>query len=159
MCRLDIFCVKIRRIFKIRLKCMRKFPKFRTIFLTSTPSPHDFSDPYWPPEQCPTREYAKIKKCFLQNAIFHFLLFFSPFLNSTQSEFGRYKDEFKHCTPPVMVSLASSTLSVPILIPKWGQNTTKERQDMHIPKYLHFHPSFLALFLHFFSIACCKWIV
>ena len=38
---------------------------------------------------------------------------------------------------------------VPILIPKWGQKTTKARQDLHIPKYHSFNPTFLALFLHF----------
>ena len=126
-------------------------PTSQKIILASTPSPHDFFDPYWPPELCPTHEHARN---------FSFFAFFTRFSNSTQSEFGRYKNEFEHCTPLIMVSLAlaSSTLTVPILIPKWGQNTSKERQDLHIPKYLHFHPSFLALFLHFFRIWCCKWI-
>ena len=101
---------------------------------------------------------CKNKKIFLAKCNFSFFALFLPFLNSTQSEFGRYKIEFKHCTPPIMVSLASSTLTVPILIPEWDQNTPKERQDLHIHKYPPFHPLFLALFLHFFSITCCKWI-
>ena len=48
---------------------MTKFPKLRTLtddekskkIFVSTPCPHDFFDPYWPPEQCPTREHAKKK--------------------------------------------------------------------------------------------------
>ena len=66
-----------------------------------------------------------------------------------KSEFRCYKNEFEHCTPPIMVSLASSTLSVPILVPKWGQNTTKERQDLHIPKYPIFTPHFWRYFCIF----------
>ena len=88
----------------------------------------------------------------LKNIYFFYAYFFifSPLFSlrfiSTQSDFGANKRAFKHCTPPIMVSLASSTPIVPILIPKWGQKTTKERQDLHIPKYHHFYPSFLALF-------------
>ena len=87
--------------------------------------------------------------------------FFHPFSLRfiwKQCDFVANKRAFKHCTPPIMVSLASYTDPGPILIPKWVQKTTKERQDLHIPKYHHFHPSFLALLLHFFSITCCKWI-
>ena len=98
------------------------------------------------------------KNVFSQNPIFYILFFLLPFLNSTQFEFGRLQNEFKCCTPLIMVSLASSTLTVPILILKWGQNMTKEWQNLHISKYLHFHPLFLAIFLHFFSITCCTWI-
>ena len=100
----------------------RKFPKLRT--LTSNKKPTIFLGEYiFPkrffqfvltPEPFPTRKHAKIKKYFLQNAIFHFLLFFPPFFNSTQSGFGCYKNEFKHCTPPIMVWLASSTPTVSI---------------------------------------------
>ena len=64
-------------------------------------------------------------------------------LNSMQSEFACYKNEFKHFLPPIMISLAPTTPTVPTLIPKWGQNTTKERQDLHIPQYFFFYPSFL----------------
>ena len=121
---------------------------FSTRFFRSILTPRTMSNSW-------TREN---KKVFLQNAVFHFLLFFSPFSNSTQSEFGCYIREFMHCTPPIMVSLAYSTLTVPILISKWGQNTTTCRQDLHIPQNSNFHPLFLALFLHFFSITCCKCI-
>ena len=65
---------------------------------------------------------------------------------------------FKHCTPPRMVLLASSTAPGYILIPIWRQKTTTWVQELHIPKYHHCHPSFLALFLHFFRISRCKCI-
>ena len=80
--------------------------------------------------------------------------FFNPFslrFISKQFDFGANKRAFKHCTLPIMVSLASSTPIVPILILKWGQKTTKERQDLHIPKYHHLHRSFLALFFQNFT--------
>ena len=133
------------------------FPKFKNFFWRAH-LPHTvFPIRIDPQNNVQLVNTQKKKKLFLQNAIFHFLLFFSPFLSSTQSEFGRYKREFKRCTPPIMVWLASSTPIVPILIPKWGQNMTMERQNLHIPQYSHLHPSFLALFLHFLSITCCTW--
>ena len=98
-------------------------PKSKKKFLASTPSPHDFFDLYWPPELCPTRENAKIKSFFAKRN-FSFFALFSPFSNSTQSEFGRYKNEFKHCPPLTMVSLASAILTVPILVPNLSEVRT-----------------------------------
>ena len=97
------------------------------------------------------------KYIFFLRVFFHFFTLFSLRFISTQSDFGANKRALRHCKPPIMVSLASSLPTVPILIFKWGQKTTKESQDLHIPKYYYFHPSFLALFLNFFSITCCKW--
>ena len=99
------------------------------------------------------------KKVFFAKRNFSFFALFCPFLNSTQSEFGGYENEFKHCTPSIVVSLAFPILTVPILIRLWRQNTTKEKRDLHIPKYPYFYPSLFALFLHFFSITCCKQIL
>ena len=56
---------------------------------------------------------------------------FSPFF---PFDFGANKRVFKHCTPHIMVSLASFTTSGPILIRIWRQSTTKERQELHISK-------------------------
>ena len=144
---------------------MTKFPKLRTLpgdensknFFGKRTFPTRFFDPYWPSELCPTREHAKIKKFFLQNAIFHFLLFFPPFFNSTQSEFGRYKREFKHCTPSIKVSLASSISTVPILIPKWGQNTIKNSQDV-LPSIPICTPHFRHNFCIFSELRVAEWI-
>ena len=91
---------------------------------------------------------------FFLRVFFHFFTFFSLRFISTQSDFGANKRAFKYCTS----HNASSTPIEPILIPKWVQKTTKERQDLHIPKYHHFHPSFLALFLYFFRISRRKCI-
>ena len=74
---LAIFSSGISKIF------LSVVTKSQRNFLASTPSPHNFSDPYWPPELCRTREHTKIKKFFLQNAIFHFLLFFPFFALDT----------------------------------------------------------------------------
>ena len=95
---------------------------------------------------------------FFLRVFFLFVTLFPLQFISTQSDFGANKRAFKQCTPPTMVSLASSIPIVPILIPKWGQKTSKKIQELHIPKYYHFHPSFLALFWHFFSISRCKCI-
>ena len=100
---------------------------------------------YWRKKFCVHFE----KYIFFLRVFFHFFTLFSLRFISTQSDFGANKRAFKHCTPPIMVSLASYTAPGPILIPKWVQKTTKEKQDLHIPKYHHLHPSFLALFLHF----------
>ena len=96
------------------------------------------------------------KYIFFLRALFHFFTFFSLRFISTQSDFGANKRALKHCTPPIIVSLASSTAPGPILIPKWVQKTNKERQDLHIPKYSNNYPWFFALFLHFFGISRCK---
>ena len=74
---------------------------------------------------------------FFSRVFFHFFTLFSLRFISTQSDFGAKKTAFKHCTPPIMVSLAYYTTPGPILIPKWDQKTTKEWQDLHIPKYNH----------------------
>ena len=75
-----------------------------------------------------------------------------PFFHLTQSEFESYKNEFQHCTPLIIVSLASFSPTVPILKPTLSWNTIKYRQDLHIPKYFHLNSLFLALFLHCFSV-------
>ena len=59
---------------------MTKFPKLRTLtddekskkIFVSTPCPHDFFDPYWPPELCPTCEHAKINSIFLDRVHINF---------------------------------------------------------------------------------------
>ena len=142
---------------------MTKFPKLRTLTGDEKSQiffgEHTFPIRFFPPELCPTRENAKIEKFFFAKRNFSFFaLFFCLFLNSTQPEFWCYKREFMNCKHPIMVSLAFFIPTIPILIRKWGQNTSEGRQDQHIPKFPHFHPSFLALFLHFFSVMCCKWI-
>ena len=145
---------------------MRKFPKFRTLtgnkkskkFFGEHTFPTRFFRSVLTPRIMSNSWTRKKKIVIFAKRNFSFLLFFPPFFNSTQSEFGHYKNEFKHCTPSIMVSLASSTPTVPILIPKWGQNTTTWGQELHILQYFHFHPSFLALYLHFFSIMYCTWI-
>ena len=70
---------------------------------------------------------VKNKRVFFAKRNFSFFALFS---NSTQSEFGCDKNESKHYTPPIMVLLGFFAPTVPILIPKLGQNTTKERQDL-----------------------------
>ena len=104
--------------------------------------------------------YSRKKFCVhFDVAFFHFFALFCLWFNLTKSGVSANKRALKHYTPLKMVLLASATPALPILMPKSGQNTTKARQDLHIPKYSYFHPSILALFLHsFFSITCCKWI-
>ena len=145
---------------------MTKFPKLRTLtgaqkskkFFGEHTFPTRFFDPYWPPELCPTRENAKIKKFFFSKRNFFIYCSFFPFSNSTRAVWiWALQKNIAHVSP-IMVSLASSTLTVPILIPKWGQNTTKYSQELHISQYSHIYNSFLALFLHFSSIVCFKWI-
>ena len=57
------------------------------------------------------------------------------------------------------IPLAFYTPTLPILIRKRGQNTTKKRKKLHFPKYLfpfsHFTPHFWRYFCIFFSITCC----
>ena len=107
--------------------------------------------------------WRKVKKKFWLEHLPHtiFLIRIAPrtiISNSWTCENKIVLNQFKHCRPAIKVSLASSTLTVPILIPKWGQKMTKERQGLLIRKYAHFYHSFLALFLHFFGISRCKWI-
>ena len=141
---------------------MTKFPKLRTLTGDENSknffSEHNFLMRFFRFILTLTREHAKMNKFFSKMQFFILCTFFPQFLNSTQSEFGRYKKEFKHCKPSIIILLASFTLTVPILIRNWGQSTCKEKQDLHIPKYLHFHHPFSALFLNFFSNTCCKWI-
>ena len=119
---------------KLQLNCTRKVKK-KNVGEHTFPI-RFFQSVYWPPKLFPTHEHAKIKNYFLQNAIFYFLPFFSLCLKSTQSEFGCYKNALNHCTLPTMVSLASFTSIVLIMIPKWGQNTTKFSQDSPVFPFL-----------------------
>ena len=105
---------------------------------------------YWRKKFC----FHFEKYIFFLRVFFHFFTLFSLRFISTQSDFGANKRAFKHCTPLIMVSLASSPAPGPILIPKWGQKTTNERQNLHIPKYHHFRPSFLAMY--FLAVLTCK---
>ena len=73
----------------------------------------------------------------------------------TQSDLAANKRAFKHCTPSMMVSLASSTPVVSILIPKWVQKTTKERQKLHIPKY-HYFWRYFCIFSEFLTVLTCS---
>ena len=98
------------------------------------------------------------KYIFFYEHFFHFFTLFSLRFIWTQSVFGANKKAFKHCTPPIMVLLASFTAPGSILIRIWRQNMFIWGQELRIPKYSHFYHSFLTLFLHFFSITCCKWI-
>ena len=69
---------------------------------------------------------------FCLHAFFHFFTLFSLRFILSQSDFGANKRAFKHCKPPIIVSLGSSTFTVPSLIRNiWRQNKTKERQDLH----------------------------
>ena len=72
---------------------MTKFPKLRTLTGVEK-SKKNFGE-----HTFPTQFFRSVltARTFLQNAIFNFLNFFHFFLNSTQSEFGCYKNE-KHCT-------------------------------------------------------------
>ena len=65
---------------------MRKFPKLRTLIGNKQSkkffwrgNPIQFFQLILTPELFPTRKHAKIKKFNLQNAIFHFLPYFSHF--------------------------------------------------------------------------------
>ena len=79
-------CMRIRRNF--RNWAPQLVPEIQKNFSRAHLPNTFFSYPYWPPNQFPTRKHAKMKNFFLQNAIFHFLLFFILFeLDSVSSEF------------------------------------------------------------------------
>ena len=61
----------------------------------------------------------KNKIVFFFEIFSFFASFYTFFFSSTQSQFGCYKRELKHCTPPIMVSLSTSTPTVTILIREW----------------------------------------
>ena len=63
---------------------------------------------YWRKNMCPP--FWKIY-FFFARAFFHFFTLFFLWFISTQSDFGANKRAFKHCTPLIMVPLASSTLT------------------------------------------------
>ena len=76
------------------------------------------TEPSLTPYQGHTSAHWYLDYDFFAKRNFSFFALFSPFFNSTQFEFGCYKREFKHCTPPIMVWLALSTPKVSIMILK-----------------------------------------
>ena len=93
------------------------------------------------------------KSFFLQTRFFNFCSFFTFFWTRCSLNLGATKGSLSKSS--IMVSLAFSTTTVPILIRKWGQNMTTWGQEMHIPKYLHFRSYFFSPTIESFSIINC----
>ena len=79
--------------------------------------------------------YFEIYIYIFLREIFHLFTFFPLRFISTQSDFGANKRACKHCTPLIMVSLASSTATGPILVRTLCQNTIMWGQKLHNTKY------------------------
>ena len=100
-------------------------------------------------ELCPTREHAKNFSFFV----------FSPFFWTRKSlNLGAKKTSLRIEHLPLWYRWLSPHQQYSFWYVSDVRTRIKEIQDLHIPKYSHFHPSILAWFLHFFSITCCKWI-